>query len=72
MFPHFCVKKLRGNFCLLFMILKEIMAELEQAGWKKAGEKKAEEVTELDIKDIFKLVDMDNSGTVSRTVRLRI
>ena len=54
------------------MILKEIMAELEQAGWKKAGEKKAEEVTELDIKDIFKLVDMDNSGTVSRTVRLRI
>merc|ERR1712050_167206 len=46
---------------------QEIMAELEDAGWKKAADKKAEEVTEVDIKSIFKLVDMDDSGTVSRT-----
>ena len=47
------------------------MAELEEAGWKKAADKKAEEVTEVDIRAIFNLVDMDNSGTVSRTVSFR-
>ena len=45
------------------------MAELEEAGWKKAQEKKAEEVTDVDIRSIFNLVDIDKSGTVSRTVR---
>merc|ERR1712083_496190 len=50
-FKHFC----------------EIMAELEEAGWKKAKEKTADQVTDIDIKSVFNLVDIDNSGTVSRT-----
>ena len=45
------------------------MAELEEAGWKKAQEKAPEEVTDVDIRSIFNLVDIDKSGTVSRTVR---
>ena len=44
------------------------MAELEDVGWKKAAEKTADQVTDLDFKSIFNLVDIDKSGTVSRTV----
>ena len=44
------------------------MADLEEAGWKKAEEKTADQVTDVDIKSIFNLVDIDKSGTVSRTV----
>ena len=44
------------------------MADLEEAGWKKAEEKSADQVTDVDIKSIFNLVDIDKSGTVSRTV----
>ena len=44
------------------------MAELEEAGWKKAKEKTADQVTDIDIKSVFNLVDIDKSGTVSRTV----
>ena len=44
------------------------MGELEEAGWKQCGDKKAEEVTDVDIRSIFNLVDIDKSGTVSRTV----
>merc|ERR1719220_704125 len=47
--------------------LKEIMTDLEEAGWKKAKEKTADQVTDIDIKSVFNLVDIDNSGTVSRT-----
>ena len=46
------------------------MGELEEAGWKKAKEKKADEVTDGDIKSVFNLVDIDKSGTVSRTVNI--
>ena len=44
------------------------MLELENAGWKKAQDKSADQVTDVDIKSVFNLVDIDNSGTVSRTV----
>ena len=44
------------------------MTELEDAGWKKAKEKGADQVTDVDIKSVFNLVDIDKSGTVSRTV----
>ena len=44
------------------------MGELEEAGWKKAKEKTADQVTDIDIKSVFNLVDIDKSGTVSRTV----
>ena len=46
------------------------MAELEEAGWKKAKDKPADEVTDVDIKSVFTLVDADKSGTVSRTVSM--
>ena len=44
------------------------MGELETAGWKKAEEKKQEEITEEDIKAIFNIVDIDKSGSVSKRV----
>lgn len=44
------------------------MTDLEEAGWKKAQPKKSKEITQLDIKSIFKLVDVDCSGWVSRKV----
>ena len=44
------------------------MGELENAGWKKAKEKAADQVTDVDFKSVFNLVDIDKSGTVSRTV----
>ena len=44
------------------------MEELEAAGWKKAEEKKQEEITEEDIRSIFNIVDMDKSGSVSKRV----
>ena len=44
------------------------MTELEDAGWRKAQDKAADQVTDVDIKSVFNLVDIDKSGTVSRTV----
>ena len=44
------------------------MTELEEAGWRKAQDKAADQVTDVDIKSVFNLVDIDKSGTVSRTV----
>ena len=44
------------------------MGELEAAGWKKAEEKKKEDINEEDIRAIFNLVDIDKSGSVSKRV----
>ena len=52
--------------------IQEIMLELEKAGWKKAQDKSADQVTDVDIKSVFNLVDIDNSGTVSRTVSFQV
>merc|ERR1711976_1152294 len=56
-----------GEEELKFKHFCEIMLELEDAGWKKAKEKSADQVTDIDIKSVFNLVDIDKSGTVSRT-----
>ena len=48
------------------------MKDLEEAGWKKAKSKKTNQITQTDIKQIFKMVDVDNSGVVSRSVSLQI
>merc|ERR1712032_852464 len=56
-----------GEEELKFKHFCEAMTELEAAGWKKAEEKTADQVTDVDIKSIFNLVDIDKSGTVSRT-----
>ena len=57
------------NKSLKFIKMQEIVEELEAAGWKKAKSKKVKEINSLDIKAIFNLVDVDRSGSVSRTVR---
>jgi len=59
--------ELNGEEELKFKNFCEIMTELEEAGWKKAREKSADQVTDIDIKSVFNLVDIDKSGTVSRT-----
>ena len=61
------------------------MAHLEEAGWRKQKPKKvlkqqvilysdsyyqAKEITDMDLKAVFRLVDVDKSGSISRTVRL--
>ena len=46
------------------------MKELEKVGWKKSQDKSVDDITNSDIKDVFLMVDLDNSGEVSRTVRL--
>ena len=56
----------------IHMKIQEIMLELENAGWKKAQDKSADQVTDVDIKSVFNLVDIDNSGTVSRTVSFQV
>merc|ERR1712087_421460 len=56
-----------GEEELKFKHFCEIMTELEEAGWKKAKDKAADQVTDVDIKSVFNLVDIDKSGTVSRT-----
>ena len=45
-----------------------LMEELERMGLNNS-EKKADEISDLDIKEIFNLVDVDHSGLVSRRVR---
>lgn len=44
------------------------MTDLEEAGWRKAKPKASKEITQHDIRSIFKLVDVDRSGWVSRSV----
>ena len=46
------------------------MEELEAAGWKKAKTKKPKEINSMDLRAIFNLVDVDRSGSVSRTVSI--
>jgi len=46
---------------------KVMMAELEEAGWRKVQPKKVKEITELDIRAIFRMIDVDKSGNISRT-----
>merc|ERR1739838_460433 len=46
---------------------KELMGELEEAGWRKQKPKKGKDITEMDVKAIFRIVDVDKSGNISRT-----
>ena len=49
--------------------IQEVMVELKEAGWTKSAEKPVDQILNKDIKEIFRLVDKDRSGEVSRTVR---
>ena len=56
-----------GN-SLIMRMLQDIMDQLESVGWQKVTRKDAKEMTELDISKVFKMIDVDKSGSVSRTV----
>ena len=45
------------------------MAQLECVGWVKASKKESQEITELDMAEIFNMIDVDKSGSVSRRVK---
>ena len=44
------------------------MEQLESVGWVKVSQLEKNEITELDITEIFKMIDVDKSGSVSRRV----
>ena len=46
------------------------MNQLESVGWVRVQRKESEELTELDIDEIFKMIDVDKSGSISRSVSL--
>ena len=46
------------------------MKQLEAVGWVRVQRKKPDELPELDIDEIFKMIDVDKSGSISRSVSL--
>lgn len=44
------------------------MRQLEGVGWKRVEKKESGELTEIDIDEIFKMIDVDKSGAISRSV----
>ena len=63
-----CVEnKHDNNYNLLFRFV-EIMTQLEAVGWVRVQRKESDELTELDIDEIFKMIDVDKSGSISRSV----
>ena len=44
------------------------MSQLESVGWVRVERKESEEITELDIDEIFRMIDVDKSGAISRSV----
>ena len=44
------------------------MANLEGSGWTKFKQDKCSDISDVDIKAAFKLVDVDKSGEISKTV----
>ena len=48
------------------------MEQLESVGWVRVEKKESFEITELDVDEIFKMIDMDKSGAISRSVSLII
>ena len=45
------------------------MEEFRSTGWTRFEKKKLKGIHELDVKGVFKLVDIDRSGAISRRVR---
>jgi hypothetical protein len=44
------------------------MDTVKELGWSRFSKKDNPDVSEMDMRAVFKLVDMDNSGNISRTV----
>lgn len=52
--------------CINYEEYSVLMEELREAGWTRFRPTHKSGVSELDLKGVFRLVDMDNSGAVSR------
>lgn len=48
--------------------MQDIMSQLENVGWVRVEKKESEEITELDVDEIFRMIDVDKSGAISRSV----
>jgi hypothetical protein len=44
------------------------MDTVKELGWTRFSKKDSSDISEMDMKAVFKLVDMDNSGSISKTV----
>ena len=44
------------------------MEQLESVGWVRVEKKESFEITQLDVDEIFKMIDVDKSGAISRSV----
>ena len=44
------------------------MEQLESVGWVRVEKKESIEITQLDVDEIFKMIDVDKSGAISRSV----
>ena len=47
------------------------MEQLESVGWVRVEKKESFEITQLDVDEIFKMIDVDKSGAISRSVSYR-
>ena len=47
------------------------METVKEVGWSRFAKKENSDISELDLRTVFKLVDIDNSGNISRTVSFR-
>ena len=67
-FPKF-VSKRHNNFLEVSTpLLKDFMGDLEKAGWKKANGKSISNISDKDVKAIFRICDTDKSGSISDRV----
>merc|ERR1712012_537397 len=57
----------RGMEVLDYTEFVDIMRQLEGIGWKRVEKKESAELTEIDIDEIFKMIDVDKSGAISRS-----
>ena len=44
------------------------MEQLESVGWVRVEKRQSAEITQLDVDEIFKMIDVDKSGAISRSV----
>ena len=66
-FSEFVVRHLHILLPIIRSI-QDIMEQLESVGWVRVEKKESFEMTELDVDEIFKMIDVDKSGAISRSV----
>ena len=48
--------------------MKEIIKSLTESGWKPYNKDETGDLSEMNIEEVFQLVDINNSGYVTKTV----